>query len=201
MTSGSNQTHHKFSVSQKNLQKLSEDFNVNLDELDDKTRDSLLALYDPRKYTLLHKILDYAGWFLLLMALIALIRFHWFILVSSLLLSLIFHFVGFLIQRKNAIKHLNNYYQKKLENNQVDAEELIKNGVWENVIEELRKKRPLLANIIIVGKIKPRKLSGNALFLTGDEESFKYLRNTHEIAALTKIVKDITGEDYKIFYL
>ncbi len=195
-----NKTNHEFKVSKQNLQRLSRDFDVNLDELDNKTRESLLGMYDPGKSTLAHKTCDYAGWFFLVVSLIAVIRSHWISSTISLFIGLTFLFTGFLIQRNHANKNL-RIYRKKIIHSKTAGEALFINDVWQNIIEQLRKKRPLFANMLIAGKIKPRTVSGNVVFLTGNKEFYKHLRNPHEINSLSEIIKDTTGEAFKIYFL
>lgn len=202
-------TDHKFQVSKENLQKLSEDFDVNLNELDDETREALLGLYDPSKYTLFHKICDYAMWFSLLTALIAIIRFHWLTFIIMLFLGLIFLLIGFSNQRSNANKHL-RIYRKKLIHRRVAIESLFIDEVWENIIENLNSKKPILAILLNEAKIKPRirpsKISDDTLIVSGSENCknsiiFKQLREPGALDPLSKEIEDATGEIFKIYYL
>lgn len=193
-------TEQEFSVSKKILQRLGSDFNVNLDDLDDKTKESLIAMHNPSKYTLAHKILDYVGWVLILIALIALFRFHWITFVFSLVLGFVFLFSGFVVQRNNAQRAL-KIYRKRLIHQQVANEALFSEEFWKAITELLRVKRPLLASMLVAGKIKVRKVYNNTLILTGNKECFRYLRNPADSRSLSEIIKEVTGKEYKIYYL
>lgn len=198
-------TDQEFKVSKENLQKLSEDFNVNLEELDNDTRESLLGLYDPSKYTWTHKICDYAGWFFVLVTLITIIRLHWFTLIISLFFALTSFFIGFLIQRSNANKQL-KIYKKKLIHRKIAAEALFIDEVWENVLEQLRHKRNLLADILSADGIKPNMISKNVLIISGDEKFknstiYKQLNDPHSLDALSEAIEEVTGEVFKIYYV
>lgn len=100
--------------SQEKRQKLSEYFDVNLDNLDDKTLDSLLGMYDPSKSTWAARACDYIGYIFLLSAFIAAIRSHWVSFIIALSAGIILLFIGFLVQRSTAQKKLKEFIGSKL---------------------------------------------------------------------------------------
>lgn len=94
-------------ISEENKQRLQENYGVDLDNLDDETRDSLLGMYDPSKSSPVAKICEYLGYFFFLVALIALFRLHWITLLISMAFGLILTIARFLIQHYSITNKLN----------------------------------------------------------------------------------------------
>lgn len=87
-----------FKISEQNKQHLEENYGVDLDKLDDETRNSLLGLYDPSKSSPVARVCEYLGYFFFLIAVLALFRLHWTTLIISTALGSILTIARFLIQ-------------------------------------------------------------------------------------------------------
>ncbi len=96
----------EFKVSEENKQRLQENYGVDLDKLDDATRNSLLGMYDPSKSSPVAKICEYLGYFFFLISIFALFRLHWITLIISALIGLLFTVARFLIQHYSITKKL-----------------------------------------------------------------------------------------------
>jgi len=180
--------------------KLRELFGVDIDDVDDETRQALLGMYDPSKSNLAARVCDYAGYFFLLTALIALVRAHWVVFTATFFIGLAFLIIGFFILRNTAQKQIRKY-RKKQTHKLVASESLFIDDVWNLTLQQINEKRPLMAAVMEVGKIRPRKVVNDILVLSGEKSTYKLLRNRQGIDLIAQIIKDATGEEYRILYL
>ncbi|MFA5158007.1 MAG: hypothetical protein WC451_02365 [Patescibacteria group bacterium] len=92
-------------------------------------------------------------------------------------------------------------FNKKKYSGGLTTSALFPDEVWGDIIKQLHETRPLLANLLKVGKIKPRKIVKDILVLTGDKKYFERLKKHDYLISLSVIIEETTGEKFKIVYL